>query len=162
MAGFLDTFRTRVTSSLRENVSHKPDNSYIDYKIALGVLLQMVADADDKFLSEEQGQIESILTQNSAVDRQDIPVILESIKQAKEESIDLYRFTSEVKKNISYEKKTLIVRFLFKVACIDKELDNKELEIIRKISDLVGISHSDFIKTKIEIKKEYGLKTVDY
>ena len=95
MAGFLDTFRTRVTSSLRENVSHKPDNSYIDYKIALGVLLQMVADADDKFLSEEQGQIESILTQNSAVDRQDIPVILESIKQAKEESIDLYRFTSE-------------------------------------------------------------------
>jgi hypothetical protein len=35
------------------------------------------------------------------------------------------------------------------------------METIRKISGLFHLSHKDFIKAKIEAKKEFGLDTVE-
>lgn len=49
---------------------------------------------------------------------------------------------------------------LFRVACADKDLDDSELEVVRKISGLFNVAHKDFIDTKIRIKKEFGLDTV--
>ena len=159
MPGILNIFRDKISDILWKDNLQKPDNHQIDSKIALGVLLWVVADADSKFLPEEKLQIEQILTKNSAVEKRDIPIVMESIKQAKEESIDLYRFTSEIKKGLAYREKTDILKYLFSIACSDGDLDNNELELIRKISDLLGISHSDFVNEKIKIKKECGIKT---
>jgi uncharacterized tellurite resistance protein B-like protein len=55
--------------------------------------------------------------------------------------------------------KISILENLFRVACSDKELDDKELETIRKIANLFRLSHRDFIKAKIKVKKEFGLDT---
>ena len=48
---------------------------------------------------------------------------------------------------------------LFRIACVDKDLDHEEHEMIRKISGLMQIEHKDFIDAKIRIKKEFGLDT---
>ena len=68
--------------------------------------------------------------------------------------IDLYAFTSEVGENLSFQAKIGILENLFRVACIDQDLDHEEQEAIRKISGLLRIEHKDFIDTKIRIKKE--------
>ena len=57
---------------------------------------------------------------------------------------------------------TPIIENLFRIACVDKELDNNELETIRKISGLFKIEHSNFIDAKIKIKKEFGLDTAGF
>ena len=93
---------------------------------------------------------------------EDLLVVLNSIEQAAKERVDLYRFTNEVSKDMPYPVKLTIVEHLFRVACVDKELDESELEIIRKISELFDISHNDFIDTKIKVKKEFGLDTAGF
>jgi uncharacterized tellurite resistance protein B-like protein len=156
MAGFLDKFRTKVLGPLHEEARQPKD---IDDKIALGVLLRVVAEADAKFLPEEEKKIEKILRSYAKIPAKDMPYVMSAAREAARERIDLYQFTSEVSKDLNYEMKISILENLFRVACADKDLDDRELETIRKIANLFRLSHSDFIKTKIKIKKEFGLPT---
>lgn len=159
MAGFLDRFRKNVTSSVWKDTIDEPKARDIDDKIALGVLLWVVAEADNKFLPQEEVKIKELLIAYSKIPNEDIPLVLATIREAAKERIDLHTFTHEVSENLLYTIKISIVEDLFRVACADQELDNNELEVIRKISGLFRISHKDFIDAKIKIKKEFGLYT---
>ena len=162
MAGFLDQFRKNVITSVRKDKPDEPKVKDIDDKIALGVLLWVVAEADEKFLPEEEEKIKEVLRLYSGISSEDMPIVLASIQQAAKERIDLYRFTHEVSENLSYEIKIKILENLFRVACIDKNLDDRELEVIRKISGLFKLTHKDFIDSKIKVKKEFGLDTAGF
>jgi len=160
MSGFLDKFRQKVVSSVWKQPSR--EDKSIDDKIALGVLLWVVAKADDKFLAQEENQIKEIITNYCNIDEQDLSLVLNSIREAEKQAIDLYAFTSAISKDLNYQMKISILENLFRVACIDKDLDNSEEETIRKISSLLGLEHSDFINAKVKIKKEFGLETFDF
>ena len=160
MAGFLDRFRKNIVSTVWKESKDIPQSKDIDDKIALGVLLWVVAEADSKFLPEEEEKIKEILVVHSKISNQDIPLVLASVKEAAKERIDLYTFTSEVVHKLPFAIKISIIEDLFRVACVDNDLDDNELETIRKISGLFNIPHKDFIDAKIKIKKEFGLKTI--
>ena len=162
MAGFLDQFRKNVITSVRKDKPDEPKVKDIDDKIALGVLLWVVAEADEKFLPEEEEKIKEVLRLYSGISSEDMPIVLASIQQAAKERIDLYRFTHEVSENLSYEIKIKILENLFRIACVDKDLDDRELEVIRKISGLFKLTHKDFIDSKIKVKKEFGLDTAGF
>ena len=158
MAGFLDKFRNEIITSIWKEEAEKPKVKNIDDKIALGVLLWVVAEADDKFLPQEEKRIKELLLSYARVSSEDMPVVMGSIRQAAKERIDLYKFTHEVSENLPNNVKISIIEDLFRVACIDKELDSDELEVIRKITGLFRLSHKDFIDAKIKIKKEFSIQ----
>ena len=161
MAGFLDKFRSNVVISVWKDKNDIPEVKDIDDKIALGVLLWIVAEADDKFLAKEDEKIKEILTLYSKIPEEEMATVMASIKEAAMERIDLHRFTREVGKNLSYDVRKSVIETLFRVACCDEELDHNEIEIIRKISGLFHIAHKDFINAKKTVKREFGLDTAD-
>jgi len=162
MAGFFDNFRQKVISAVssqeQENSEPQPKTN-VDNLISLGVLLWEVAQADDKFLPEEEDKIGEVLGQYGHVTKEDVPIVLRAIKEASIARIDLHTFTKEVGQDLAFDVKMSIIENLFRIACIDQDLDNEEHEMIRKISGLLRIDHKDFIDTKIRIKKEFGLDT---
>ncbi|MDP6433743.1 MAG: hypothetical protein QGI15_05465, partial [Candidatus Scalindua sp.] len=86
MAGFLDKFRGNVVASVWKDKKDVPKAIDIDDKIALGVLLWVVAEADDKFLAKEDEKIREVLTtSHSQVSEEDIETVLASIKEAARE-----------------------------------------------------------------------------
>ena len=157
MVGLLDQLKEKILTCADQNREDGGKTADINDKIALGVLLWTVAESDEKFLPEEEEKIKEILTCYSGIATEEVPLVLNSIKQAAIEKIDLYRFTSEVKKDLSYKAKIGILENLFRVACADKDLDHNEIEIIRKIAGLLGVEHKEFIDSKIKIKKESGI-----
>ena len=159
MSGFLDQFRKSVISSVLKENGETRTREDVDDKIALGVLLWVVAEADDKFLPEEREKIKEILTSYGKVPPGDWPYILNSIEQAAAQRIDLYRFTREVSKDLPYKVKVSIVENLFRIACADLELAYDEVEMIRKIAGLFRVDHKEFINAKLKIKKEFNIET---
>jgi uncharacterized tellurite resistance protein B-like protein len=157
MAGFLDKFREKVVSSVWKEIPDQGPTGGLDDKIALGVLLWVVAEADDKFLPEEEEKIKQVLVSHSKIVKEDLALVMASVKEAASQRIDLYAFTREISSNLAYQMKISIMEDLFRIACVDKDLDNNELEAIRKISGLFNIAHKDFIEAKIRVKKEFGL-----
>jgi uncharacterized tellurite resistance protein B-like protein len=161
MAGFLDTFRQKVVASVWKETPDASRIKNIDDRIALGVLLWAVAEADEKFLPQETVEIAEILKKHSQLSEEELLVIMRSIQEAAEQRVDLQRFTREISANLDYRMRISLIEELFRVACADDDLDDRELEVIRKISGLFHLAHKDFIDTKIRIKKECGLDTVD-
>ena len=157
MSGFFDGLRQKVTSSVWKEDARESASSEIDDKIALGVLLWVVAEADEKFLPEEKEKIEQILKDYSGIEASHLPVVLHSIEEAARERIDLYKFTSEVRQDLPYPVKVSIVENLFRVACADGELANMEVETIRKISGLLRVDHKEFIEAKLKVKEEFHI-----
>ena len=78
MAGFLDQFRKNVITSVRKDKPDEPNVKDIDDKIALGVLLWVVAEADEKFLPEEEEKIKEVLRLYSGISSEDMPIVLAS------------------------------------------------------------------------------------
>jgi uncharacterized tellurite resistance protein B-like protein len=161
MSGFLDEFRNRVIASVWKQSPTQPQGQEIDDKLSLGVLLWIVASADDKFLPKEEQQIKKVLIDYAKVPENDLPVILHSIKEAEKQRIDIHSFTHLISKGLHYQAKIKIIEILFSVACVDQELNIKETEAIRKIANLFNISHRDFIDAKVRIKKQFGIATAD-
>ncbi|MDP6924411.1 MAG: TerB family tellurite resistance protein [Candidatus Scalindua sp.] len=161
MAGFLDKFRSNVVTSVWKDKDDIPVVENIDDKIALGALLWIVAEADDKFLAKEDEKIKEILTLYSKIPEDEMATVMASIKEAARERIDLHRFTREIGKDLSYDVRKSVIETLFRVACCDDELDHNEIETIRKISGLFHIAHKDFINAKITVKKEFGLDVAE-
>ena len=166
MAGFFDNFKKKVTSAIGFQDSESPEvpqvKDKVDNLISLGVLLWEVAQADEKFLPEEETKIKEVLNVYGHVTKEDMPIVLRAIKEASIERIDLHTFTKDVGQNLAFNIKIGIIENLFRVACIDQDLDNAEHEMIRKISGLLRIEHKDFIDIKIRIKKEFGLDTAGF
>ena len=158
MSGFLDSFRKKIISSVYKD-SVDVEEVKLNDKIALGVLLWVVAEADDEFLPEEMDKIKEVLRNISHIAEEDLPCILESIEIAAKERIDLHTFTHEVSNGLSRDIKLSIIDNLFRVACVDNDLDEKEHEMIRKISGLFRLDHKEFIDSKIKVKKEFGMDT---
>ena len=71
MAGFFDKFRKNVMSSVWKDEEELKVKD-IDDKISLGVLLWVVAEADEKFLSHEDEKIKEILILHSKIPEEEI------------------------------------------------------------------------------------------
>ena len=165
--GVFDSFRQKIISAIspqeqEDSESKSQTKDTVDNLISLGVLLWEVAQADDKFLPEEEAKIGEVLNTYGHVTKEDMPIVLRAIKEASIARIDLHTFTKEVGQDLAFDVKIGILENLFRVACIDQDLDNEEHEMIRKISGLLRIEHKDFIDIKIRIKKEFGLDTAGF
>ena len=49
---------------------------------------------------------------------------------------------------------------MWTIAFADEEIDKYEEYLIRKISDLTYVSHSDFIKSKLRAKNDRGAEII--
>lgn len=156
--GIFSDFRKKVNNSFKKEEQNQQEDLNTGL-IALGVLLQIIAHADEQFLSQEHDQIVEILTQNSDLSHEEMPVVLCAIEQAEKDRIDMFSFTEEASKDLDRESKSAIIENLFRVACSDQDLDNVELELIRKISGLFRLDHEEFIDAKVKVKKEFKMDT---
>ena len=78
--------------------------------------------------------------------------LIDDAEKTVEESTSLYEYTRVVNDEFSYTDKLELLSRLWKLAFADGSLDKYEDHLIRKISDLIHISHSDFIRIKLECR----------
>ena len=62
---------------------------------------------------------------------------------------DYWQFTSVVNQRFSYEEKVRVVSLMWEVAHADAALSAYEEHLIRKLSDLLYVSHRDYITAKL-------------
>ena len=68
------------------------------------------------------------------------------------EAVDYYQFTSLIAREFTRAQKIKVVELLWSVAYADSHLDSMEEHMVRKIADLIYVSHKDFMKTKHKVQ----------
>jgi uncharacterized tellurite resistance protein B-like protein len=116
-------------------------------------LLVEIAFADKDFDETEKASLKQSLIETYAIDESVIEEIIRDAEDTVSESTSLYGYTSIVNTEFQYEDKLKLLRNLWKIAYADGYLDKYEEHLLRKISDLIHISHSDYISIKLEIRE---------
>ena len=138
--------RTSEEVSEKEQVSQKIDNT-------CAALIIEVALADKVFDESEVNLLKEMLLKAYTLEAVEIQDLIENAEKAVEESTSLYEYTKEVNDNFDYESKLNLVDQLWRIAFADGNLDKYEEHVVRKIADLIHISHNDFIHSKLKNKK---------
>jgi len=116
-------------------------------------LLVEIAFADKDFDETEKASLKQSLIETYAIDESVIEEIIRDAEDTVSESTSLYGYTSIVNTEFQYDDKLKLLRNLWKIAYADGYLDKYEEHLLRKISDLIHISHSDYISIKLEIRE---------
>ena len=119
---------------------------------ACSALLIEVAYADKVFDESEINSLKDSLKETYNIDEEIINELISDAKKTVDESTSLYEYTRVVNDEFDYSDKLELLSRIWKLAFADGNLDKYEDHLIRKISDLIHISHSDFIKIKLENK----------
>ena len=135
----------------------KQEESIAEEKIssldkACSALLIEVAYADKIFEESEIISLKESLKETYNIEEQIINELISDAKKTVDESTSLYEYTRVVNDEFDYSDKLELLSRIWKLAFADGNLDKYEDHLIRKISDLIHISHSDFIKIKLDNK----------
>jgi len=127
----------------KEQVSQKID------KTCTALIIE-VALADKVFDESEVNLLKEMLLKAYTLEAEDIQDLIENAEKSVEESTSLYEYTREVNDNFDYKSKLNLIDQLWRIAFADGHLDKYEEHVVRKIADLIHISHNDFIQSKLK------------
>ena len=114
------------------------------------VLMTEISLADGKLSDEERQHLLHELEHEYDIKDEQAENAIEKAVKAVKEAASLYEFTAQLKA-LSYEKRVELLESLWVVAYADGELDPYEESMLRKLADLLYISHADYIRTKLTI-----------
>ncbi len=129
----------------------------IEEMVILGVLMQLVAHADDDLSAKEEKAIERALLKEGSITPQESAIVIAAAREARESRPDIQGFTREVSRR-PYVERIHVIEHLFHIALADDHLSPVELGQIRKIAGLFWISHKDFISAKIRVSEALGIR----
>lgn len=117
-------------------------------RLACAALLIEVAIIDNEFDAEEFQALQSILQNHFDIPAEDCEALTTLAQSECEESTSMYQFTQLVNEQCSQEEKFDLVKGMWSIAYADDDLDKYEEYIIRKVAELIYLSHGDFIRAK--------------
>lgn len=124
-----------------------------DLHLATAALLVEVAVSDLSFEKSERIQLKKLLLTECKLSESDVDTLIDDAENASDKASSLFEFTHIINKHCEYKQKLSLVNNLWKVAYADGELDKHEEHSIRKIADLIHVSHRDFILEKISVRE---------
>ena len=132
--------------------NEEQDNTEIINNACAALLIE-TALADKVFNDEELASMKQTLKIIYKVEEKDIDELIDESKKKVSESTSLYEYTRLINDLCDYEEKLRLINNLWSIAFADQQLDKYEEYLIRKISDLLYVSHKDFIQQKLLIKE---------
>ena len=128
--------------------------------IAYAALLVEVIKSDHEIDERESKKLLEILNNKLSTSYGDLSEIAAIAEEKSNEATSLYEFTRLINDEYDYQKKVTLIENMWTIAFADEEIDKYEEYLIRKISDLTYVSHSDFIKSKLRAKNDRGAEII--
>ena len=142
-----------IKKFFKSNENSKSDNLEGNQdELAYASLLIEVIKSDDHVDRREHDELLNILGTKLSIDEKALGELSELAQKKSDESTSLYEFTREINDKYQYEEKVQLIEDLWRIAYSDERIDKYEDYVIRKVADLVYVTHSDFIKSKLKVK----------
>lgn len=123
-------------------------------QLAAATLLIEVINSDDQHDEREWAEISAVLQQHLQLRVEALGEIIKLAKKSAHQATSLYEFTALINANYGYDEKLVLMEHMWRVAYADANLDRYEDHLIRKVADLLYVSHSDFIRTKLKVRDQ--------
>lgn len=130
------------------------NNDQKEVMLAAVSLMIEVSLADNVMDLTEINQLKKVLLDKFNITELKIDELIESGSKNQESSTSLYEFTRKINDEYDFSDKEKLITSMWEIAYADGNIDKYEEYVIRKVSDLIYVSHEDFIKSKQRAKNE--------
>lgn len=120
-------------------------------QVATAALLAEVMRLDGQAEPERLAVLEAV-QQRFGLSDDEARTLVDLAESEAREAVDYYQFTSLINREFSIEQKVHIVELMWQVVYADAALSAHENHAMRKIADLLHVSHGDYIAAKLRAK----------
>ena len=119
-------------------------------RLAAAVLLLEVARADYAHHEAERATLRAGLAREFGVAEKALDELLDEAELRAKKSVSLFDFVQTLNRAMTPDEKRGLLRLLWDVAHADGRVDAHEEHLLRRIADLLHLSHADFIRGKLD------------
>ncbi len=123
-------------------------------RLATAVLLIEVVRAD---YEEDDKETEAVIRQlqlHFELSEEETLILVKEAEERADHSVSLREFTRLLHENLSVVEKHSIIEMLWLIAVADDHLDKHEDYVVRKVAELLYVTHGDLIRIRNKVK--YG------
>ena len=125
-------------------------------KLATAALLIEMMMQDNEAHEVEQKIIKKSLSEKFELTDDETHQLYELAHQEVKLATDYHQFTTLIAKNFTQAQKIQVIEYLWQVAYADNRLDKYEEHMVRRIADLIHVSHIDFMQAKHRVISQSG------
>ena len=142
-----------IKNFFEQNISSEEDGD-LDHqlKLATAALLIEMMLQDNQVHDKEIETVKTALREKFDLADGECHTLFELAEEEVGDAVDYHQFTSLIAREFTQTQKIKVIELLWSVAYADSHLDSLEEHMVRKIADLIYVSHKDFIKTKHKIQ----------
>ncbi len=120
-------------------------------RLAAAVLLVEIGKADLKLEPAEMQVIRQALIEHFSIQAEDADDLMQQAQQERDASISMQPYIAALTESTDHATRRQLLQALWQVAFADGELDSQEEWLMRRIADLLFLSHADYIQTKLAV-----------
>lgn len=125
-----------------------------DPRIAVAALMYHVMDADGVRQDAEWERMKETLGETYGVGGEELDRLVAAGERAGEEAIDLYVFTSVLKRHLDADQRVEFIGLMWEIAFADGELHELEDNTLWRIAELLGVDSRDRVLERQRVKAE--------
>lgn len=129
-----------------------------DPRIAAAALMYHVMDADGVRQDAEWERIKDLLVELYGVSGEELETLINKGLEAESEAVDLYAFTSVLKRNLDEAARVQLIRVLWDVVYADGEVHELEDNTLWRVAELIGVDRRDRIAMRQEAARHATAK----
>lgn len=123
-------------------------------QLATAALLIEMSRADYHVSEEEEETLTSLLEAQFGLAATESRELIELATLEVRQAASLYQFTDLIDRHFTLEQKRSVLEMLWRLAYADRHKDKYEEYLVRKVADLIHLSHRDFIQTRLKVEAE--------
>jgi|SRR5690242_19454517 len=128
----------------------------VDPKLAVAELLLEMARADYEQDASEMSVVRELLARAYALKEDELDALIKEAGEHLTRSVSLYDTVASLNKSLDLDARRNLLGMLWRVAYADGRLDKYEEALLRKLCDLLFVSHDDFIREKLAVVEDQG------
>ncbi len=143
----LNKLRSRIESLFSEVEQQGAEDAH-SLELATAALLLEISLADACSQPEEISLIRKLVHKGFDLEEKEVDELLSLAQTERDNAASIYEFTHLLNERLNRRQKVDILEKLWQVAFVDQVMDKYEEYYIRKISELLHVSHVDYLKAK--------------
>jgi uncharacterized tellurite resistance protein B-like protein len=125
-------------------------------ELATAALLVEVARIDQDSSADEKTAVLRAVREKFELTHEEAERLIALAEEEMKQASDYFQFTSLINRRFTHEQKQRVIELMWRVAYSDANLSAHENHLMRKVADLLHISHGDYIAAKMRAQGATG------
>ncbi|WP_457797553.1 tellurite resistance TerB family protein [Methylocystis sp. S23] len=148
----LSALRNFISELTGEADQPKPYES-ADYQLAAAALLVHIASIDGDFDLSEKARIQQLVESRFGLAPDAAQALIQDAFESEREAVDLYRFTSVLKRRLDEDGRRQVVGMLWDMAHADGDVHEFEENVVWRVAELLGVSTRERVELRREVRE---------